>query len=512
MAWFQDGTNLLVSGPAGPQERTGLWVLPVTGGPMRKLEDDAWGAALSPDGSRVVFRRTSGMELWLVSSAGGEPRRLVTAPPGYSFEEALAWSPDGRRIAYLKRNEPGDSFAIESHDLATGRNAVILADPRVRYFCWARDGRVIYARMEGPPLETSSNLWELRTDPRTARARGRSRRLTHWAGFQLAHLDISRDERRLALTRSHSNSDLYLGEFDSRGAGLRKPRRLTFDERVDWPAGWTRDSQAVLFYSDRNGEVDIFRQSVTAREAQSLVSGPEDKRDARESPDGRWILYLAWSKAGGQVRTGEGCLKRIPVSGGQPEVVFRVAGYPGPARVPGDRRFTLGSAGHPRFRCPTVPDAPCVLSELVQRQVVFTSFDPSGGRQKELARIDVDPSVYTFWDLSPDGQWIAFGAREEGSGRIRLLSLAGQASREISAGGWTHLEFVAWAPDGKALYATGWASNGPPLLRVSVDGGTKLLYKGGYYVENPVPSPDGRYVAFGEVTLESNAWVIEDIR
>ncbi|MBM3747874.1 MAG: hypothetical protein FJW34_18965, partial [Acidobacteria bacterium] len=451
-----------------------MWVLPVAGGPLQKLQEDAWGAALSPDGSRIAFRRSSGTEIRLVNAQGGEPRRLVSAPPGYSFEEALAWSPDGRRIAYLKRSEWGDHFAIESHDLNTGRSSTILSEPSLRGFCWARDGRIIYARLEAPPVETSSNLWEIQTHPRTAQARGRPRRLTHWAGFQLAHLGISADGRRLAFTRNRSQSDVYLGELESRGARLSAPQRLTSDERVDWPAGWTRDGQAVLFYSDRSGEVDIFRQGVTARQAQAVVTGPEEKRDARESPDGRWILYLAWPKADGQVRTGEGRLKRIPVSGGQPEVVFSVAGYPGPARVPGDRRFTLGAAGHPRFRCPSVPQAPCVLSELVQRQVVFTAFDPVAGRKRELARIGIDPSTYTFWDLSPDGRWIAFGTREEESGRIRLLSLAGQAPREISAGGWTHLEFAAWAPDGKALFVTGWASNGPPLLRVPLDGETRL--------------------------------------
>jgi Tol biopolymer transport system component len=153
-----------------------------------------------------------------------------------------------------------------------------------------------------------------------------------------------------------------------------------------------------------------------------------------------------------------------------------------------------------------------VVSELVQSQVVFTAFDPVAGRKGELVRIDVDPSAYSFWDLSPDGRWIAFGAREEASDRIRLLPLAGQAPREISAGGWTHLEFAAWAPDGRALYVTGWASIGAPLLRVPLEGEAQLLYKGGYYVENPVPSPDGRYLAFGELILERNAWVIENLR
>lgn len=487
-------------------------MLPVGGGPLRKLQADAWGAALSPDGSRAAFRRSSGREIWLADTAGGEARRLVSAPPGCAFEEALAWSGDGRRIAYLKRSQAGDQFAIESRDLNTGRSTVIVSDPRLRAFCWARDGRIIYSRLEDPPLETTANLWEVRTDPRTAQARGRPRRLTHWAGFQLAHLSISDDGRRVAFTRTRSNSDVYLGELVSNAAEMTAPRRLTFDERVDWPAGWTRDSQALLFYSDRSGEVDIFRQGVTAREAQALVSGPEDKRDARQSLDGRWILYLSWPKEGGRVRASEGRLKRIPISGGPPEVVFDVAGYPGPARIPADRRFTLAASGHPRFRCPSVPQAPCVLSELVHTQVVFTAFDLVAGRKGELARISVDPSIHTFWDLSPDGRWIAFGAREEAAGRIRLLSLAGQPAREISADGWTHLEFAAWAPDGKALYLTGWASKAAPLLRLSLGGETTLLYKGSYYVENPVPSPDGRYLAFSEVTLESNAWVIENIR
>jgi len=31
-------------------------------------------------------------------------------------------------------------------------------------------------------------------------------------------------------------------------------------------------------------------------------------------------------------------------------------------------------------------------------------------------------------------------------------------------------------------------------------------------MERLVPSPDGRYLAFGMVTIESNAWMIENLR
>jgi hypothetical protein len=204
---------------------------------------------------------------------------------------------------------------------------------------------------------------------------------------------------------------------------------------------------------------------------------------------------------------------RMPVSGGSPQVLFGVSGYPGPARIAGDRRFALTASGHPRFRCPFVQQAPCVLSELKERQVIFTAFDAAGDRTRELARIDVDPTILTFWDLSPDGKTIAFGKREEDSGRIQLLSLEGAKMREVQAGKSTHLEFVAWAADQRGLFVTGWASKASPLLYIDLDGKTHVLYdKGRYYVESPVPSPDGRYIAFGEVTLQSDAWMIENIQ
>ena len=141
--------------------------------------------------------------------------------------------------------------------------------------------------------------------------------------------------------------------------------------------------------------------------------------------------------------------------------------------------------------------------------MVFTAFDPLRGRKGELTRVDIPRSHPAFWDLSNDERWIAFGTTEETSGRIRLLSLTGQPSREITVGKWTNLSSVAWAPDGKTLFVTGWASKKPPLLRVSLSGDAQLLYSGTYYLEDPVPSPDGRYLAFGDVSLDGNAWLIE---
>jgi hypothetical protein len=80
-------------------------------------------------------------------------------------------------------------LAIESLDLKTGRTSVLLSDPRAGTsgsFCWARDGRIIYARLEGPPNEKDSNLWDIRVDPRTAQVRGQPAASPTGAGFSSA--------------------------------------------------------------------------------------------------------------------------------------------------------------------------------------------------------------------------------------------------------------------------------------------------------------------------------------
>jgi Tol biopolymer transport system component len=476
------------------------------------LQEDARGAVFSPDSSQIAFVRGSAHEIWLMNASGEGARKLVVPPRGYGLSEKLAWSPDGQRIAFEAAKRVGSDVTIQGYNLKTGRTTTILSDPQLEDFCWARDGRIIYSRRESSPNQRSSNLWEISVDPRTARVRGQPRRLTDWSDFNFGSLTVSADGKRLSFVRVRSRSNVYVAEFIA-NARLAKPRRLTFDEWIDWPTGWSRDSKAVLFHSDRNGVLNIFAQALTAREPQLIETGQGETTDPRLSPDGRWILYLAWRKEERGNRTGEGRLMRVAVATHTADMVFPIAGYTGEA-VDEEiaKRPVPAAEGDPRFRCPSIPQPACVLSEKWENQIIFTAFDPLQGRKGELTRIDVDQSRPAFWDLSNDGRWIAFGTTEETSNRIRLLPLAGQPAREILAGKWTNLTSVAWATDGKALFVTGWASKNPPLLRVSLDGKTQLLYTGRYYLEQPVPSPDGRYLAFGDVSEDSNAWVVESPR
>ena len=123
---------------------------------------------------------------------------------------------------------------------------------------------------------------------------------------------------------------------------------------------------------------------------------------------------------------------RFPVSGGPPQVVLNVRGYP---TYPS---FDFcGITGHPDFRCASPPATSCILSEVYQNQLVFSTFDPVEGRKGELTRIDMGPEDAFFWDLSPDGSRIAFGKMDKLSGRISILQLGSGTTQEISVRGWS---------------------------------------------------------------------------
>jgi len=435
-----------------------------------------------------------------------DAHRLWAAEKGYGFGRVV-WSPDGRRLAYFKVNR--DEVTIESRDLKGGQTTVIVSDPRLKDFCWAPDGRIIFSRLENP-REATANIWEIRTDPSTAHASGEPRRLTEWAGFTMFDLSASADGKRVAFVRKSDQSDVYLGQLEANGSRMSSPLRLTLDDRMDWPGGWLRDSKAVLFFSDRNGTFDIFKQRIKDRRAEEVIAGPaEEKRNPQLSPDSNWILYLAWPKGGSGLLPHSGRLMRVPVSGGPPEFVFDVKGYPGSAQVPRERWLPT-ARGYPDFRCPIARGAPCILSETSPERIVFSAFDPLEGKKTEVTRLDANAGD-TFWDLSPDSSRIAFGKFDDHNGKIRVVDLADGTTHEVLVKGWTHLDSVGWAADGKSLFVTNWASEGGAVLRVALSGEAQLLRREvGMEVERPVPSPDGHYLAYGEVTTAGNAWMIEN--
>jgi len=377
--------------------------------------------------------------IWLVGANGQAPRLLAEGDEGTGFMQ-LVWSPDGNRIAYLKIRQASDDFAcsLEDRDLHGSPPVVVLTGTNLcqspQGFWWAPDGRLIYSLAEPSPNSNDSNLWEVKLDPRTGKVEDKPARITSWIGFSFASPTGTADGKRLAFLKLNFQSNVYIAELESGGSKLTTPRRLTLDERNDFPTAWTSDSQAVLFWSDRNGPNQIFKQKTDQQTAETLVAGADQPWMPRVTPDGRSILYMSSSQGPGSISTR---IMRMGSNGEAPQPVMDVS--------------RLGN-----YACPRAPADVCFLGQLSEdgKKVVVSAFDPLQGNTHEALTIDVHPGALSNWMPSPDGSRIVFVEFSTLEGRIRLLSLKGEPERDIVVKGWAGLNSVDWAADGKSLFVS----------------------------------------------------------
>jgi len=494
LRWFPDGTQLLLSGHLSPDETVYLWTVSIFGGTPRKLREGGPGA-LSPDGSLIayIFGRTS-REIWLMGANGETPRKIVSVSEDEEIQ-SVAWAPTGHRIAYVK-DRIGDPIGkIESCDLDGGQRTEILAGAKLSWrfdLAWAPGGRIIYTYPESQVRDRDTDLWEIQVNPETGVTAGSPRRLTSWPRSLLSDLTLTADGKRLAFLRSQAQPDVYVGELKQNGTQMAALRRLTLDDRDDWPQGWTPDSRAVLFHSNRRGRADIFVQDLRGGTPQVIVAGPDEEVYPRASPDGRWVLYWAYSDK--EASSGFWRLMRAPASGGPAE-------------------FVLNAAKTTWFRCPTRPGTSCVLDERSGEQIIFFALDPMRGKGPELRRVDFGASKYYFWDLSPDGSQVVIVGDEPNGGRFQIVPLGRGPARNIDVRNWNNLMNVVWSADGKSFFVFTRPRPVSSLLRVDFKGNARLLWESGGPVrlpQEPVPSPDGRFLAFAGWTTSSNVWMIEN--
>src|SRR5271156_6201476 len=119
--------------------------------------------------------------------------------------------------------------------------------------------------------------------------------------------------KRLVFLKGNPQGDVYVGDLDQNGKVLTAQRRLTLNDLDEEPSDWTPDCKSVLFYSNRNGTYDIFRQSLDETTAQTLVENKRVKTRPRMSPDGNWVLYY---DPPGNARIERLRISRVPLAGG----------------------------------------------------------------------------------------------------------------------------------------------------------------------------------------------------
>jgi Tol biopolymer transport system component/DNA-binding winged helix-turn-helix (wHTH) protein len=501
-SWFPDGVHLLASWTNRLQAPPGLWRISVMGGVPRKVVEEGSSAALSPDGSYIVFVRhtSSAEEIWLVDADGAKPKRLFSSQED-SFSRA-AWAPDAKRFALARTRtryyagRRADDTQIEVFDLASQRRTVVVSEgdrglPRGgAAIAWTPDGRLIYPRREPRPSQQDTNLWWVRLDSGLVRVVGRPARITRGTGIAV-ECSVSRDGKRLALRRHAPQADIYIAELSGEKRRLSNPRRLTLDERLDYATAWTADSKTVVFYSNRGGTFHVFKQAIDATQPELLVGGDDDLYLPRLSPDGSSVLYVIRPKPGGP--TNNARLMRVPVTGGAPRLVFEAPDIWD-------------------IECARLPSPVCVGGQNQTGKARIFKFDSTTGQRVGLPVIERKIDSFN-WSLSPDGKYFAWPSEHTTLNEfgVRIFSVEGEWKQDMAVPDWAEISNLDWAPDCMGLWACARNPRGrSALLNIRMNGDITTSFSSpSLDLHWAIPSPDGRRLALVADSNSSNMWLLE---
>jgi WD40 repeat protein len=88
------------------RSRDGQWERPIVGAKDfgDSLTQTLGALAFSPDGRTLAYQRSgeAPFEIWLSPSSGGTPVRLYAGDSSSGYQDAPTWSPDGDWIAYVR--------------------------------------------------------------------------------------------------------------------------------------------------------------------------------------------------------------------------------------------------------------------------------------------------------------------------------------------------------------------------------------------------------------------------
>ena len=460
---------------------------------FRRAESlDVIAMAWSPDSTQIlaaVRLRDATSQIALINAETGVTRTLKTL--GWQYPSELAFSPDGRYIAY--DFTPDD--ASQNRDIAVmaadGTTETLIA-PHARndrVLGWSPDGRLFFSSdRDGSPAVWAVSVTNGRATSDPVRLRVDLWRLDHSLGFDKNGI--------FYYSVNPTVADLFVAAIDPKSLKVITPPQPVSaeDGQTHGPGAWSPDGR-LLAYLVSDEAVSVSFSSIVVR---SLETGDQrtvspqlaQLRSVQWFPDGRSLLVGALDLKGRQglyrVDAQSGSVATVRLRSQDDNNMF------GPSLSPDGATLY--------FR--TFADTKGEISLVMAR-------DLRSGAEREVYRFN---GPVGWPSPSPDGKELAFAVIEPGSRRCSIVvvpATGGKARTVLALPEGYALQAnrgrVIWGPGTNLIYMPTNAKREAEVWSVRLDGtGAQTLALNLKSMMQPQLHPDGRRLLFraGDVTKE----------
>jgi len=451
-----------------------LYRIPVLGGDSLLLVHDVdVGPVFSPEGQRMAYLRANdpvlGKFLILTAKMDGSDEKTAYSGPT-PFPVWLAWSPDGKLIAYILAAGQDAQGVVRTIELATGKDQGLatLTDKFATSLAWMPDGR---------------GLMIVYTDRSTGFRRaqigfvsfpdGQFHALTNDTnGYQT--LSISADGKSIAAMQRQGSESVVLLPGSGHGnpapvAGIptnENVRQVLWDKdgnllvvsshailrtspdgnhqttiltdpnaMISGSAACSNGGPILLSWYSRDGgnSTDIWRVDADGSHPKQLTHGIDDELPGC-SPDGKWLYYADNTK--------NYEIYREPIEGGTPELI----------KASRMKNGFVGSAGD------LSPDGRLLAAIVTQIDPVTQAdihalalIDVAANTESSIRIFPSQPTITFPVSFAPDGKNVAYRVIDKGTDNIWMQPVDGSKGHPVTEFTTDHIRGFGWSPDGKTL-------------------------------------------------------------
>ena len=463
----------------------GIFVAGATGEAVRRVTDNGFDPAWSPDGKQIAFAteeindptaRYGDSTIWIAEVSGGTPRKVIETDAVQP-----SWSPSGERLVYW-RNQGGqrDIYTVAA---AGGEPVPLTNDPAVDWSpVWSPDGRFVYFSSD---RGVSMNLWRIAVDQSSGRVLGAPEPVTAGVQASAGLPRLSKDGSRLAFRSRVASVNPVAIPFDPVTMRAGEPFVLDTQNNIRIPSGMSPDGKQLAYYSIGEQQEDLFVGPVNGPMRRLTDDSGRDRAPVF-APDGRSILFYS-------NRDGQWAIWGIGVDGGG----LRKVSGPSSGAVyvsvspQGDRVAFSNDSGNEMFTAPVAGGPQSAPTKLAGATI-------EGGQ------------VFAATAWSPDGSRLS-GIVNGLSGRpagVAIYDFGTRTTTKLSSDEAFHVE---WLADSRRIVY--FAKNGSELVVLD----TVTRSRTAVPVRLPWPAseeaiaitPDNRTIYYGAMRSEADIWIVE---